>query len=78
MSECEGCFQPIEECCGYGSCVPRLKAQLAKADALAKAAKSCLEYWDAHNYDIKDSSWPIRENIELYQQSRSKEDSDAK
>lgn len=29
MAECDGCFNEISECLGYGSCVPRLRVENA-------------------------------------------------
>ena len=38
---CDGCEREVEECLGYGSCVPRLRAQIEilefQASALPKA-----------------------------------------
>lgn len=36
---CDGCERPINECVGYGSCVPRLRSELALAVAVVEAAR---------------------------------------
>lgn len=43
MSECEGCFSPIEECLGYGSCVPRLRRTLSDSQTREAMLRAALE-----------------------------------
>lgn len=43
-SVCDGCERPINECVGYGSCVPRLRSELALALAVVEAGQGVRHY----------------------------------